>query len=130
MNDPRVVALTYQIDNSDGIDYSKAASLNYAGDGFPLSVADGRVRFDLEDHFSTIEAADEALTNFRAQWELSAQLDRGPETFRSKRSYVSGSRIRLAKGATPVPVESSHIRLPGSNASRTKIPVGLVLTMT
>ncbi|MCY4288560.1 MAG: hypothetical protein OXC63_08205 [Aestuariivita sp.] len=84
MNDPHVVALIYQIDHSDGIDYSKAEPLTYAGDGFRLSVADGSARFDLEDHFSTIEAADEALTNFRAQWEFSAQLDRGPETFRLK----------------------------------------------
>ena len=82
MNDPHVVALVYQLDHCDSIDYSKASPIHRDGDRFHLSILDGIVRFDLHDHFSTIEAADKALLEFRQAWEFDAQLTLGLDTFR------------------------------------------------
>ena len=39
----------------------------------------------------------------------------------SNLSYVSGSLISEEKGAKPVPVDSKNNRLPGFNASKTRV---------
>ena len=82
MNDPHVVALVYKIEHSDSIGYAKAAPLNVEKQGFRLSISDGKARFEMQDHFPTIESADEALKTFRRAWEFDAQLKRGPDSFR------------------------------------------------
>ena len=82
MNDPHVVALVYRIEHSESIGYTKAAPFCRDEQGFRLSIADAKARFEMQDHFPTIEAADEALTEFRCAWEFDAQLKRGPDTFR------------------------------------------------
>ena len=43
----------------------------------------------------------------------------------SNLSYVSGSLISEEKGAKPVPDDSKNNRLPGFNASKTRVPVDL-----
>ena len=82
MNDPHVVTLVYRIEHSDSIGYTKAAPLCHDEKGFRLSIADAKVRFEMKDHFPTIEAADEALTKFRRLWEFDAQLKCGADAFR------------------------------------------------
>ena len=82
MNDPHVVALVYRIAHSESIGYTKATPFCRDEQGFRLSIADAKARFEMHDHFPTIEAADEALTEFRRAWEFDAQLKRGPNTFR------------------------------------------------
>ena len=82
MNDPHVVALVYRIEHSESIGYTRATPFCRNEQGFRLSVADRKARFDMHDHFPTIEAADEALTEYRRAWEFEAQLERGPDTFR------------------------------------------------
>lgn len=81
MNDPHVVALVYRIEHGKSIDFNKAEPFCRDEQGFRLSVADAKARFEMHDHFPTIEAADEALTEYRRAWEFDAQLKRGPDSF-------------------------------------------------
>ena len=82
MNDPHVVALVYRIEHGESVSYTKATKFCRDEPGFRLTIADANARFELHDHFPSIEAADEALTEFRRAWEFDAQLRRGPDTFR------------------------------------------------
>ena len=82
MSEPHVVALVYRIEHGESIGYKKAEPFCRDEQGFRLSVADAKVRFEMRDHFPTIEAADEAITEYRRAWEFDAQLERGPDTFR------------------------------------------------
>ena len=82
MNDPHVVALVYRIEHNDSIDYSKAEPFCRDEQGFRLSVAEGSARLELNDHYPTIAAAHEAISDYRRAWELDAQLKRGPDSFR------------------------------------------------
>ena len=82
MNDPHVVALVYRIEHGDSIGYTKATTFYREEQDFRLSISDSKARFEIHDHFPTIEAADEALMDFRRAWEFDAQLKRGPDTFR------------------------------------------------
>ena len=81
MNEPHVVALVYRIEHGESIGYKKAEPICRDEQGFRLSIADAKVRFEMRDHFPTIEAADEALTEYRRAWEFDVQLERGPDTF-------------------------------------------------
>lgn len=82
MNDPHVVALVYRIEHGDSIDYRKAKPFRREEQAFRLRVANGEVRFELLDHFPTIEAADRSLAGYRRAWEFDAQLKHGPDSFR------------------------------------------------
>ena len=81
MNDPHVVALVYRIEHGKSIDFNKAEPFCRDEQGFRLSVTDAKARFEMHDHFPTIAAADEALTEYRRAWEFDAQLKRGPDSF-------------------------------------------------
>ena len=82
MNDPHVVALVYRIEHNDSIDCSKAEPFCRNEQGFRLSVAEGRARFEFNDHYPTIATAHEAIADYRRAWEFDAQLKRGPDSFR------------------------------------------------
>ena len=84
MNDPHVDMLVYKIEyNKSIIDYSKAKPFCRDEQNFRLSVAKGEARFKLKNHYHypTIDAADEAIADYRHAWEFEAQLHRGPGSF-------------------------------------------------
>jgi len=106
MNDPHVVALVYRIEHSESIDYTKAVPFYRDEQGFRLSIADAKTRFEMHDHFPTIEAADKALAEFRRVWEFDAQLKRGPDTFRLVLDRETSEIID--RNPTPGHVNLSH----------------------
>ena len=77
MNDPHVVALNYRIDHGDTIDYSRAEPLDREEPGFRLTVEDGKVRFELKEHYATEEQAREAVAEYIRVWEFDATLEYG-----------------------------------------------------
>ena len=82
MNDPHVVMLVYKIEyNKSIIDYSKAKRFYRNEQRFRLSVAEGVARFELKDHYPTIDKAHKAIADYRRTWEFDAQLKRGPGSF-------------------------------------------------
>ena len=106
MNDPHVVALVYRIEHSESIGYAKAAPFCRDEQGFRLSIVDGKARFEIHDHFPSIEAADEALTEYRRAWEFDAQLRRGPDTFHLVLERENS--VIIDRNPTP-----GHVRLKG-----------------
>ena len=84
MNNPHIKALVYKIEHDIGIDYRDAKSTFHDEEMFSVQVADNRVRFELKQHYSTIEAAanSEYILNFIRAWEIDAQLRRKSECFR------------------------------------------------
>lgn len=81
MNDPHVVALVYRIEHDDSIDYTKAEPFRCDEQDFRLEVEDEIARFKMHEHFPTIEAAHESLTEYLRAWEFDAQLKHGPGAF-------------------------------------------------
>lgn len=92
MNDPHVVALVYCIKHGDSFDYSKAKPFFLENQAFrrsiedevvrfDLSVKDGKARFELRNHYPSIEDAHKALGEYIRVWEVDAQLKHGPDSF-------------------------------------------------
>ena len=81
MNDPHVIALVYRIEHDDSIDYTKAEPFCCDEQDFRLEVEDEIARFEMHEHFPTIEEAHESLTEYLRAWEFDAQLKHGSETF-------------------------------------------------
>ena len=82
MNDPHVEALVYSIEHAESYDYSDSAPVNLEIEDFKVRVENGRVRFELNEHFSSVAAAKEIVDRFVEVWELDAFLRRPREKFR------------------------------------------------
>ncbi len=83
MNDPHVVALEYRIEHGPDIDWSRAAPLDKEEDRFRVQAENGRVRFELKEHYASEEAARFAVeAHYIPNWEFVVGLVRGPDTFR------------------------------------------------
>ena len=81
MNDPHVVALFYNIEHDDSIDYSEAQSLHCDDEQFSISVEDQQVRLELKEHYATEDAARKAVECYIRAWELEAGLSGKPGEF-------------------------------------------------
>ena len=87
MNDPHVVALEYRIEHGPDIDWSRAEPLDVQDDRFDIRVENGRVRFDLKEHYATEEDARFSVeADYIPNWEfdvgLKFGLRCGPDVFR------------------------------------------------
>ena len=83
MNDPHVVTLEYRIQHGPVIDWSRAAPLNLEEDSFDLQAENGRIRFNLKDHYaSEAEARLAVEAHYIPNWEFHVGLARGPNVFK------------------------------------------------
>ena len=84
MNDPHVVALKYQIEHEpDVINWSQAGPLDKEEPSFRVQVENRRVRFELNEHYASEEAARFAVeADYIPNWEFVAGLVWGPNAFR------------------------------------------------
>src|SRR6266446_532332 len=81
MNDPHVVALRYSVSHDKSVTYKNPQPLEYKTLDFVVHAKDGRVRFEMQKHFSNIEAARDFVEPFVRAWEAEASLSFGPGQF-------------------------------------------------
>ena len=81
MNDPHVSVLVYRVRHDETVNYDKASPLEYETASFKVSVKRCQARFEMKEHFSTVEQAREVVEPFNRQWELTTALDRDPGEF-------------------------------------------------
>ena len=84
MNDPHVEALIYTVVHSDTVDYEKAKPLEYDGLRFKARIEDGSARFEMKEHFATVEEARAVVDPATLAWEISVGLKLGPGEFSLK----------------------------------------------
>ena len=83
MNDPHVVALEYCIQHGPVIDWSRAAPLNLEEDSFDVRAENGRIRFNLKEHYaSEAEARFAVEADSIPNWEFHVGLARVPNAFK------------------------------------------------
>ena len=108
MNDPHVVALEYRIEHGPGIDWSRAAPLDFEEDSFDVRAANARVRFDLKKHYPSEEEARFAVeADYIPNWEFDVCLTRGPNAFRLQ---FDRSEIVDRNPPPGPPTLSAHVR--------------------
>ena len=78
MNDPHVVALIYEIEHDDSVDYEEAEPFVREEPAFRLEVKDRKARFELKDHYAEESAARESIKEYIRVWEFDACLNNGP----------------------------------------------------
>ena len=83
MNDPHVVALECRLEHGpDVIDWSRATPLDKEEDSFLVQAGDGRVRFELKEHYPSEEAARFAVeADYTPDWGFVVGLERGRNAF-------------------------------------------------
>ena len=81
MNDPHVSVLVYRVRHDETVNYDKASPLAYETANFKVSVNGREARFEMKEHFATVENALEVVGPFIRQWEFAVALDRGPGEF-------------------------------------------------
>ena len=120
MNDPHVVALHYRIEHGPDIDWSWAAPLDKDEPSFRVQAENGRVRFELKEHYPSEAAARSAVeAHYIPNWEFIAGLARGPNAFalRFDRSEI------VDRNPPPGPPRlSAHARFGGFTASANLAP--------
>ena len=83
MNDPHVVALTFRIEHDSSVAYrADAPPIQHQEEAFRVTLEDGTVRFELEEHHATEEGALEPVLPYVRSWELDACLRGRPGDFR------------------------------------------------
>ncbi len=82
MNDPHVVALFYNIDHGNSVNYDKAEPLVVEEKAFRLKVKDKKASFFLKDHYADEAEARESIEEYIRNWEFAACLQGGPDSFR------------------------------------------------
>ena len=81
MNDPHVEALIYIIEHGSNVTYDDATPVAFDRPGFYVRIEDGRVRFELKEHYATAEEAQAAVQPFIDQWEFEEKLRVGSGQF-------------------------------------------------
>ena len=82
MNDLHVVALIYIVEHESLADYQDACPLSYDQNSrFRLTLADNRARFELKEHYTSVEEARNAVEPFIRLWELKEVFKHGPGRF-------------------------------------------------
>ena len=121
MNDPHVVALHYRIEHGpDVIDWSRAAPLDKEEDSFRVQAENGRVRFELKEHYPSEKEARSAVEDdYIRNWEFVVGLERGPNAFRLR---FDRSEIVDRKPPPGPPRLSAHASVGGFTASANLAP--------
>ncbi len=84
MNNPRVVALHYDIEHESSVDYSRAEPVDHEEEGFRIRIEEGRACFVLKDDYPTVDSALEVVNSYICNWELDAALTSKPNKFKLK----------------------------------------------
>ena len=100
MNDPHVVALLYQINHSQSVDYRDAKPIDREEEGFCVKVENERVRFEFKEHYATEDAARKAIEDYIRAWEFSAGLRGGPNYFKLKFDHAQIEDRKPTPGVT------------------------------
>ena len=81
MNDPHVVALSYNVKHSASVDYSEAKPLEHKEKDFTIKIENNKACFTMNAHYATEEEAREAVEEYIEVWELDAALQEGLNAF-------------------------------------------------
>ena len=81
MNDPHVVALIYDVEHEESVDYGTAETIEEERSTFRLTLQDGEARFELKEDYASPQQAQKAIQPFIEQWELRTSLAYGPGNF-------------------------------------------------
>ena len=107
MNDPHVVALEYRIEHDPAIDWSQAAALNLEEDGFDIRADNGRIRFNLKEHYGSEDEARSAVeADYIPNWEFHVGLVRGPNAFKVR---FDRAKIVYRNPSPGQPTLSAHV---------------------
>lgn len=82
MNDLHVVALLYQVNHDESINYRQAEQLIHEETNFLLEVKDNQARFEMKEHYATEKDARDSIENYIRNWESHACLERNSDCFR------------------------------------------------
>lgn len=82
MNDPHVVALFYNIEHGNTVNYEEAEPLIREESAFRLEVADKKASFYLKDHHAQEAEALGSIEKYIRTWEFDACLKGGPDYFK------------------------------------------------
>ena len=99
MNDPHVEALIYYVMHGKGISYEKSAPFTHETADFFVRIATVEARFEMKQHFATVNAAREIVEPFIRKWELHTVLERGPGEFQLR--YKTADIVD--RNPTPLP---------------------------
>ena len=67
------VALHYRIEHASHVDYSKVDPVYCEVEGFGIRIEDNRVRFEMKEHYATVDSALEAVKPYIHSWERCSQ---------------------------------------------------------
>ena len=81
MNDPHVVALTYVLEHDNSVSYEHAQTITIQQPEFLVTLEQGRARFELKNHYATVQEAQNVITPFIEHWQFRASVESGPRTF-------------------------------------------------
>ena len=89
MNDPHVVALIYQIEHGQAVDYREAKPIDHEEPDFCVKIVKEKVRFEFKKHHATAKAAQKAIEEYICAWEIDAGLRQGgPNYFTLKFAHA------------------------------------------
>ena len=81
MSDRDVISLAYKIRHRPSIDYRDAEPLNREEGDFCLTVERGKATFTFKREFEMEREANRTVSEYIRQWEFSAALEHGPDSF-------------------------------------------------
>ena len=87
MNDPHVVALIYEVNHRESVNYDEAEPLVVEENAFRLEVRDKKASFYLKDHYADEDAARKPIEEYIREWECEVSLQKGPDYFSLKFQY-------------------------------------------
>ena len=111
MNDPHVNTLIYHVVHDESVSYRHAHTITFEMEAFLLKVEDGKVRFELKEHYATEDEARNVIEPYIKVWEFDAGLRGRPGNF--------GLRFDRAE----VIEQSPKLRVTGLSASTTFPPM-------
>ncbi len=80
MNDPHVVALIYEVNHRESVNYDEAEPLvSWKKNAFRLKVKDKKASFYLKYHYATESEARKAIEEYIRNWEFDGCLQGGPD---------------------------------------------------
>ena len=79
MNDPHVVALIYEVNHRESVNYDEAEPLVVEENAFRLEVKDKKASFYLKYHYATESEARKAIEEYIRNWEFDGCLQGGPD---------------------------------------------------
>lgn len=79
MNSPHVEALIYVVDHDDAIKYQGRSESDHWG--FRMKIENDLARFEMKEHYATVQEARNAVQSFIERWEFQETLRVGPGQF-------------------------------------------------